>query len=458
MNVRVLFLAFLVALLNTVNAQQNFKVGEIIDHVPVNDSAETFSLYLPSQYDANKLSAIVFIFDPSGNGHGGVSVFKDAAEQFNYILVCSNATRNGIPYETNFASINALSKTIFSTFKIDEQQIYAAGFSGGARLASSVAALTNKFQAVIACGAGMAVNSSYDPQENSFSFLGLVGNRDMNYQEMLRTKASLDTLNVPNELLIYEDTHSWPPKVQIQRAFEWLEVKAYQKNIRTRNQSYINVLYRKQYRLADSLSKERKHIRTLHELKHLQSSFQHFINTDSIQNKITKLESSSAYQKAKSHELEMRQLEKNLSGKLLSQFQRDVLMGKSDDSFAWWKKEFRKLNDMILRNDIMAEKRVYERVKSFLGGGFYESSASYVYSKDYKRALYCDQLLVLLNADNPYVYYRLAISYARNKDFSNTFKNLKKAKELNLKDFESTRNTPEFTEYQNRRKFLKLYN
>lgn len=458
MNVRVLFLAFLVVLLNTVNAQQNFKVGEIIDQVPVHDSSETFSLYLPSQYNADALSAIVFIFDPSGNGNGGVQVFKDAAEKFNYILVCSNATRNGIPYETNFASINALSKTIFSTFKIDEKQIYAAGFSGGTRLASSVAALTNKFQAVIACGAGMAVNSSYNPKENSFSFLGLVGNRDMNYQEMLRTKASLDKLDVPNELLIYDDTHSWPPKEQIQRAFEWLEVKAYQNNIRTPNQSYINELYRKQYRLADSLSRKRKYIRTLHELKHLQSNFQHFINTDSIQKKIINLENSSQYQKAKSNELEIRQLEKSVSEKFLNRYQREVLLGKSEDNFNWWKKEFRKLNDMILLNDIMTERRAYQRVKSFLGGGFYESSASYVYSKDYKRALYCDQLLVLLNSDNPYLYYRLAISYARNEDFSNTIKNLKKAKELNLKDFQNTQNTPEFSEYQKRRKFLKLYN
>ena len=455
---RFLFFGFLWIMFHSIHAQQDFQVGKINDNVPIQNSSETFSIYLPTKYDSNKLSAIVFIFDPSGNGNAGVKVFQDAAEQFNYILVCSNATRNGIPYETKFASINALSKTIFSTFKIDENQIYAAGFSGGARLASSVAALTNKFQAVIACGAGMAVNSSYNPQENSFSFLGLVGNQDMNYQEMLNTKASLDKLKITNELLIYEDTHSWPPKEQIQRAFEWLEVQAYEKQIRPLNQSNIDRFYQKQYQLADSLLNERKHVQAFHELKHLHAGFDHFINTDSIQQKINRLESSSEYQQAKSKELELRTLEKSLSEKFLNRYQREVLMGKSEDNLTWWKKEFKNLNQDITNTDDEAKTTMYKRLKSLLGGGFYESSAGYNYSKDYQRALYCDQLLVLLNADNPYVYYRLAMSYARNKDFSNTVKNLKKAKELNLKDFQKTQNIPEFSEYQNRRKFLKLYN
>lgn len=457
MDVRILFLGFFVVLYNTVNAKQTFKVGEITDNVPVQGSAETFSLYLPSQYDASKFSAIVFIFDPSGNGNGGIQVFKEAAEQFNYILVCSNATRNGIPYEANFASINTLSKTIFSTFKIDEQQIYAAGFSGGARLASTIAVLTNKFQVVIACGATMEPEYPYNPKQNSFSFLSLAGDRDMNYREMLSTKARFDQIGVQNELLIYEDTHSWPPKEQIRRSFEWLELRAYEKQLRSINQENVTSLYKKQYHLADSLRKTSRYLRAVHEFKHLEASFHHLANTDSIQQKIRDLENTPRYQKAKSQQSEILALEKKEAQKFQNVFQQEVLLGKPNDNFAWWKTEFKKLNRSIRSSDIMLEKKSYERVKLFLQGGFYESYATYVYSKDYKRALYCDQLLSILNPKNPYVYYRLSISYARNNDFSNTVKNLRRSKELGLKDFQQTKSTPQFSNYQNRKKFRRLY-
>ena len=439
-------------------AQQAFKVGEVIDQVPVQNSSETFSLYLPTKFDPDQLSAIVFIFDPSGNGNNGVRTFVESAEKFNYILVCSNATKNGIPYETNFASANKLFQTIFSTYRIDEKQIYAAGFSGGARLASSIATLTNKFQGVIACGAGMPINNKYNPKKNLFSFVGLVGDRDMNYQEMINTKQALDTLGVTNELLIYGDTHRWPPTAQIQRAFEWLEVRAYQKNVRRPNQNTINFLYQKQYRFADSLFRQKQYIRALSELKHVHLGFEHFMDTDSIQKRIIEIENSSAYKKAKSEYLQYLEVENRLYERYYNMYQREILVGVSKDNFSWWKKELKSLNERIAKTKIREEKNAYERVKFLFQGGLYQSSMSFVVSKDYQRALHCDQLSVLISPDNPYSHYRLAISYARNNDFSSMIKSLKRSKELNLRDFQRTQNTPEFSKYKGRKKFLKLYN
>lgn len=452
------FIGLLLLFLNQVCAQSAYKTGEVIDEIPIENSSDTFSLYIPTTYNPDKLSAIVFIFDPSGNAQNGVSVFVEAAEKFNYILVCSNATKNGIPYETNFAATNALFKTIFPLFSIDEKQIYAAGFSGGARLASSVATLTNKFQGVIACGAGMAVNNTYDPKEHLFSFIGMVGNRDMNYQEMINTKQALDTLGVTNELLIYDDTHRWPPKKQIQRAFEWLELRAYQKNVRTLNTINIDLLYQKQYRLADSLLNEKHYIRGVSELKHLHAGFQHFFDVDSIQKKITDIENSSTYKDAKSKYLQYLALENKLSEKFLTRFQREVFAGSSKDNFGWWKKELKVLTKLISDSNIEEEKNAYERIKFLLQGGVYQSSMTYAVSKDFKRALYCDQLSTLFHPKNPYFYYRLAVSYARNNDFSNAIKNLKRSKKLNLRDFQKTQHTPEFSQYKKRRKFIKLYN
>ena len=86
-------------------------------------------------------SAIIFIFDPSGTAINGINAFKAGAEKFGYILVCSNNSKNG-PYQMNFDLTNRLFNHIFSEFNIAENRIYTAGFSGGSRLACTVAVLT----------------------------------------------------------------------------------------------------------------------------------------------------------------------------------------------------------------------------------------------------------------------------------------------------------------------------
>ncbi len=437
---------------------ENFKTGQVIDRIPVENTSDTYALYLPTTFNPNQLSAIVFVFDPGGNGKSGVNVFVEAAEKYNYILVCSNATKNGKPYEENFKNANALFKTIFSTFKIDEKQMYTAGFSGGSRLASSIAALTKKFQAVIACGAGMTVNQSYQPDNEMFSFIGLVGDEDMNYQEMLRTKQSLDKMGITNELLTYKDTHRWPPKEQILRAFEWLELLAYKKQLRKFNRKNVHTFFQKQHGIANSLYHQKHYIRALSELKHLQSSFHHFYNTDSITQKIKELETSAHYKDQHKKHLKYLTLENKLFEKFSKVYKKEIMEGVSENNFEWWKKELKKLNTRISKMNFIGEKKAYERLKYALQAGTYESSESFIYKKDFKRALYCDQLSVLLRPQNPYFYYRLAVSYARNNDFSNTISNLKKSKELNFRYFKQTQRTPEFLKYKERRRFLKLYN
>ncbi|MBL4605476.1 MAG: hypothetical protein JKY02_07420 [Flavobacteriaceae bacterium] len=442
---------------NSFGQSEKFKIGEVINQVPVNNSSDTFSLYLPTKFNSNQLSSIVFVFDPGGNGNHGINVFVEAAEEYNYILVCSNATRNGRPYDENFKAANILFKTIFSTFTIDEKQMYAAGFSGGSRLASSIAALTNKFQAVIACGAGLTVNQSYKPKDGMFSFIGLVGDQDMNYQEMLNTKQSLDKVKVTNELITYEGKHRWPPKEQILRAFEWLELQAYRKKIRIFNRNNVNSFYQKPYHIADSLHKNKLYIRALSEFNHLQNSFHYFLNTDSIQKKIKLLESSNDYKKQHTNHLNYLSLENKLFEKFSTVYKREVLNGTSSDNFVWWKKELDLLNQMILKSKSIGEKRAYERLKFSLHAGMYESSVTYVISKNFKQALYCDQLSVLLKPNNGYFHYRLAVSHARNNNFTKMIASLKKSKELKFQRFQQVEKTPEFKKYKQRRKFLKLF-
>ncbi|MGH1385767.1 hypothetical protein [Kordia sp.] len=438
-------------------AQTNrFEKGKIVNSISVQNSSETYALYLPNSFDETKLSAVVFVFDPSGNGANGMQSFIASAEKFNYILIASNNTKNGVAYEINFEITNRLFATVFSEFKIDEKQIYAAGFSGGSRLATAIAALTGKVQGVIACGAGLAINKSFTPKKEMFSFVGLVGDEDMNYQEMFNTKALLDKFEVDNELFVYNDTHRWPPSEQIERAFGWLQLQAYKKNIRSVDSQFVQSYFETQYAIADSLVIHNK-FRSVREYESIIKNFTPYFELKAAQQKAEAIKNSPEYKDQIAERAANIKEENELYEKFSKVYSNDILAAKSDDNFKWWRKELRRL-DIDIENATMTPRgKMLKRLKYSIFAGAYESSMGYIYAKKYKHALYCDQLLVYFNPTQAYWYYRVAQSYARNDDFKHTIRNLKKAKELGLQRFQAIEQLPLFAKFKQKKKFKKLF-
>ena len=139
-------LIFLFSILSSFSQKEVFDRGKIIDSVFINgNSGESFALYVPNNYDVSAQTPIVFIFDPSARGKTGIHPFVPASEKYGYLLVCSNDTKNG-PYQTNYDIANRLFERVFLKFNIDENRIYAAGFSGGSRLAANIALLTGPYR------------------------------------------------------------------------------------------------------------------------------------------------------------------------------------------------------------------------------------------------------------------------------------------------------------------------
>ena len=158
----------------------SYEKGIIIDSIPINGSKEeSFALYLPAEFKRDIASPIVFIFDPAARGRAGIMPFIEASEKYQLILVCSNNNRN-MAFETNFEIADRWFKDVFSRFSVDPAKLYLAGFSGGARLASTIAVISGQFKAVVACGAAFSGNSRHMPVSgDQFYYAGLVGNRAM---------------------------------------------------------------------------------------------------------------------------------------------------------------------------------------------------------------------------------------------------------------------------------------
>src|SRR5690349_17692119 len=116
-------------------AAQNPRQGEVIDRVEVpGHSGQSYALYVPSNYTPERAWPILYCLDPGARGKTPVERFAAAAEKAGVIVAGSNNSRNG-PLPPAQEAINLMVADTHERFRIDDGHIYAAGLSGGARLA-----------------------------------------------------------------------------------------------------------------------------------------------------------------------------------------------------------------------------------------------------------------------------------------------------------------------------------
>ncbi len=357
---RVSFLMLLCCSMTTIWAQESFEKGKIIDRIFVgNSSTESFALYLPHSYQPDSLSTIVFIFDPAGNGKNGIRNFVQTAETFNYILVSSNTTKNG-PYDRNFDVADRLFEHVFSHFKIKEKNIYLAGFSGGSRLASTIAVLTNQMAGVVACGAGFANAPQFIPSTQNFDYVGVCGNGDMNYQEMINVKRFFQKRNFNHTLFTFDGNHSWPPPEQLFQAFSWLEVQAYKKGLSDLNESAIYDQYSSSYLLAIKAEKQQHYLKAAEHYERILDTYSSLYAVDSVLQRYKKLFNSSGYKKASKNISKAFKIETDFTQRFVKQFNMDYDTPKKAN-FSWWEKELAKL-DKYRKNPNKETEKMLERI------------------------------------------------------------------------------------------------
>lgn len=381
-------------------AQNQYETGIIVDSISISsDIEESFSLYLPKQNDLNKLNSIVFIFDPSGRGRNGIRPFIQASEKYNYILVCSNNSKNG-PYQKNFDIANRMFGSVFEKFNIDPKQIYVAGFSGGSRFSAAIAVLTEQMQAVIACGSGFSDNVNYAPVVPIFSYAGIVGDRDMNYNEMRNNRVFLNKLGFTNSLFVFDGNHRWPPPETILEVFDWLQIIAFKKGIRPKNyneiDSIFNTMYDKAIMASNIIDKEAM-------MERISESFNSLLNTDSIAKQNFQIRNSKKFAIAKVDLEKIFRKEDQLIDIFIPRFYDDY-KDPSNADLNWWEKELRKLikaakidkahSDMIDRLTYKLLELVYTR-----------SNPSYFPVTEHQQNL-CNEILRMLKKkyDLTYIY------------------------------------------------------
>lgn len=183
---------------------------------------QSYALYLPSHYTREKRWPIVYAFDPGARGSVPVELMKDAAERFGYIVAGSNNSHNGA-WKPEANAAQAMFQDTHARLTIDNNRVYFAGFSGGARLASTLAQRCNCAAGVLLNGAGFS--PSAPPTANAtFSVFAAVGNFDFNYGEVLELDATFSSLHYAHSLRRFDGPHQWAPANVMDEALAWFRL------------------------------------------------------------------------------------------------------------------------------------------------------------------------------------------------------------------------------------------
>src|ERR1043166_3030469 len=213
--------------------------GHIVESVScIEDSSQTYALYLPSNYSSDRKWPVLYALDPGAHGKTPLEHYQDAAEKWGWILIGSNNSRNGNA-QRSFAAWNAIVRDSQVRFHVDDRRAYATGFSGGARMVMYIAAQCKGCLAgLIVSGAGVPAGDASSPSLLDATF-ATAGVDDFNFAEIKRLDQAMNKSGVPHQIAIFNGAHEWPPIEIANEAIEWFELQAIRLGTRARDDREI---------------------------------------------------------------------------------------------------------------------------------------------------------------------------------------------------------------------------
>jgi len=421
------------------------KPGEIYYSIPCpSDSNFHFSLYLPINYQTNEKTPVIILFDPQGHGSDPIEKYKELADQYNFILVGSNDSKNGNSKENTAAITTLMLDAAYQYFPSDSTLFFAGGFSGGARVASMLALGGYPFHGLFVSGAGFPAD--YWKSDFPKIIVGAAGNNDMNRNELISTEKNLDrTKNF--QFLKYEGKHEWPPYTEMEQVFVAFKASLIKSKLILSSKKDISLI-------NDVFMKKEQYLLMSSESLELMSLYNQWIsnlkglsNINSIENKRKNLLSAESYTAALNQDKKLTIEEQNLVSVMLTNF------GTKD--ITWWKKEMLSYNGIQKRSD-KATAAMYERVRGTLSLNCYMNLTRAMQGNNMNSIRYLSGLYVAIDEENSEAWYLTAILNMKQNLPDDALYCLKKAKEKGFTDTNRMMAEDAFSPLHNSPKFNQL--
>jgi hypothetical protein len=422
--------------------------GKIINKVICKDDQTlSYCLYLPSDYNPEKNSPVLFCFDPHGDGTLPVLLFKDAGEKYGYIIIGSNNCKNGLQSETIKHIIDVLLLDTKTKIAVDPRRIYLAGFSGGARIASFVALNYGIAKGLIACSAGFDPSQGY----GTFDIISIAGSEDMNYLEMRQMESALNNWPGKHQLFIFPGKHGWPPKTILEQSVVSFELFAMRDKLVARNDTIVN-------NFISTADYEINRLIRYHNFDSLACAYRLLHNTIYIAeglNDMTTIQD------------EKKNLEQNkdLMNYIESEKSIEITEAQKQDEYSkayttrglnWWTAEISKLNTRANKASKSSEKQSAKRLLAYVSLMSFSYVNTALNQQNWEAASVFVQIYGMADPENPDCHYFTACLYANTGKEQKAIDELKKSIALGFGDRNKLENDPLLGKLREQRGFEKL--
>lgn len=420
--------------------------GELVENVASrSDSSQTYTLYLPKTAAAGKTPALL-ILDPRGRGTVAAAIFRQAAEQYGWILVSSNQSGSDVDDDRNERAVRALFPEL-QRWGSDPARIYATGFSGTAMIAWSIGIRTGKLAGVI--GVGGRLVPEVPPQTFSFAHFGFAGSRDFNNREMREIEEVLAQQQaLPHRLLEFDGDHRWIDSALAVEAIRWMEIVAMKQGRRSRDEELVARGLASDLAAAADLERSGSRLAALRRHRAIVATFDGLADVAASKEAMVRLASDREVERQRREETKWDDFEKRFVSDVLARTPALYAALRRPDgppAQAHLEKGFR-LRELKQR---AAREGAEGRAASRLLEALFSQTSFYMTRKlfeerEYRLAVATLQIAVQIHSDRWPVHYNLGAAWARLGDRRQAVGALERAVELGFADAAQLRADPDF--------------
>ncbi len=400
------------------------------------DSAQSYALYLPSTYSAAKPWPIIYFFDPGGRGRRPLELYKDLAEKYSFVMAGSNTSRNFSSDQSH--SVNAIWLDTHRRFSLDAHLAYVSGFSGGARVAGSMALGCPRCQiaGVIALGAGYP--SNHGAAKDKLLYFFAIGDQDFNWPEVMKVRRDREDNGLPYRVRVFSGPHQWAPVAVMQDAIEWITLRAMKAGDHPPDAAFLDRRLRLTQADAEDAEKKNDPLAQLAAYRSLASDFPEPADVAEAEKKLAVLKKSPAFKAALKKEQEQIDEQSASETEVLAKLH-TYISGKADDETTLASsivQEMRQIKDQAEHSKNDAKRLVAARAFNGLWIAGIESGQEELESRHFDQAAACFDLMSRVS-DSPWPLLLLAETHAAGGNKKQAIRELKEAMRRGWNDAEA---------------------
>jgi dienelactone hydrolase len=404
-----------------------FSYTQITKKVCDADSTQSYEVYLPSSYSKQQQWPIIYVFDPHGDGLFAVEHFKYAAEKYGFLIFGSNNSRNGL--QTLEHTLDVLYNDVQKNFSVNPNRQYAAGFSGGGRVAAMLATKVN-IKGIITCGAGM---SGFNPQTAParFDIYAIAGREDFNYDEVMAIQQQFANTDWRFITTAFDGGHNWPSAYLLSKAVLWFQLNGMKDGLIAKDKGLEEQTLDSLKVYIEYYMKEGSYVEAYNECKNGISTFDRLLGTKKLERKLADIQTQDGY---------INEVQKNEQLKLMeAQLKNQYIQSFNTKDMEWWKAEISGLVGKTKADDDLPTRQMYSRMKGFLGIVCYSFTSKNINENNIELAKKCIAIYGVLEPQNPDCFFYKALLLEKENKPKEAADTLKKSISLGFKEISKIR-------------------